>query len=98
MIGGTYLCYEGVEKIWEKLSGHAESDAEAAHQQGQVANEDEITGSAIGTDFILSAEIMVIWLNEVADEPFLSRAAIGRRRADDHCARVRRRRGHRQDG
>lgn len=76
MIGGTYLCYEGVEKIWEKLSGHAESDAEAAHQQGQVANEDEITGSAIRTDFILSAEIMVISLNEVADEPFLSRAAI----------------------
>ena len=66
----------GVEKIWEKLSGHAESDAEAAHQQGQVANEDEITGSAIRTDFILSAEIMVISLNEVADEPFLSRAAI----------------------
>jgi len=76
MIGGTYLCFEGVEKIWEKLSGHAESDAEAAHQQGQVANEDEITGSAIRTDFILSAEIMVISLNEVADEPFLSRAAI----------------------
>ena len=76
MIGGTYLCFEGVEKIWEKVSGHAESDAEAAHQQGQVANEDEITGSAIRTDFILSAEIMVISLNEVADEPLLSRAAI----------------------
>jgi predicted DNA repair protein MutK len=76
MIGGAYLCYEGVEKIWERISGHAESDADAAHQQGQVADEGEITSSAIRTDFILSAEIMVISLNEVADEPFLSRAAI----------------------
>jgi predicted DNA repair protein MutK len=76
MIGGAYLCYEGVEKIWERVSGHAETDADAAHQQGQVADEGEITSSAIRTDFILSAEIMVISLNEVADEPFLSRAAI----------------------
>ena len=75
MIGGAYLCYEGVEKIWERVSGHAETDADAAHQQGQVADEGEITSSAIRTDFILSAEIMVISLNEVADEPFLSRAA-----------------------
>lgn len=76
MIGGAYLCYEGVEKIWERVSGHPETDADAAHQQGQVADEGEITRSAIRTDFILSAEIMVISLNEVADEPFLSRAAI----------------------
>jgi predicted DNA repair protein MutK len=76
MIGGAYLCFEGVEKIWERISGHAETEADAAHQQGQVADEGEITSSAIRTDFILSAEIMVISLNEVANEPFLSRAAI----------------------
>ena len=28
MIGGAYLCYEGVEKIWERVSGHAETDAD----------------------------------------------------------------------
>lgn len=76
MLGGTYLCYEGVEKIWERIRGHGETAADAAHEQGQVADESEITGSAIRTDFILSAEIMVISLNAVADEPFLSRAVI----------------------
>ncbi|PRY55834.1 hypothetical protein BCF74_12111 [Knoellia remsis] len=76
MIGGTYLCYEGVEKIWEKLSGHQEGKAGEAHEQGLVADEDTITSGAIRTDFILSAEIMVISLNEVKDEPFLTRAAI----------------------
>jgi predicted DNA repair protein MutK len=76
MLGGTYLCFEGVEKIWEKLSGHADSQAGTAHAQGQVADEDEISRSAIRTDFILSAEIMVISLNEVADEPLLNRGVI----------------------
>lgn len=76
MIGGTFLCYEGVEKIWERISGHSETEADAAHERGEVASEDDITKGAIRTDFILSAEIMVISLNEVADEPFLSRAVI----------------------
>ncbi|KGN36971.1 DUF808 domain-containing protein [Knoellia subterranea] len=76
MLGGTYLCFEGAEKIWEKISGHEEGEAGEAHEAGKVADESAITGAAIRTDFILSAEIMVISLNEVADEPFLSRAAI----------------------
>ena len=76
MIGGTYLCYEGVEKIWEKISGHGETDADAAHESGEVADEAAITSGAIRTDFILSAEIMVIALNEVADEPIVARAVI----------------------
>ncbi|SDP27014.1 hypothetical protein SAMN04489867_1911 [Pedococcus dokdonensis] len=76
MLGGTYLCFEGVEKIWERLAGHGETDADAAHERGEVADEDSITSGAIRTDFILSAEIMVISLNEVADEPFVSRAII----------------------
>jgi predicted DNA repair protein MutK len=62
MIGGTYLCYEGAEKLWEKFSGHAPE----AHE----------TNAAIRTDFILSAEIMVIALNEVASEGLVSRAII----------------------
>ncbi|MBO9523851.1 MAG: DUF808 domain-containing protein [Nocardioidaceae bacterium] len=75
MAGGTYLCFEGAEKIWERLRGHQETVAEAeAHVEAET--EDQVIAGAVRTDFILSAEIMVIALNEVADEPFLARAAI----------------------
>ncbi len=76
MVGGTYLCYEGVEKIWEHLVGHGETEADAVHERGDVADEQQIVSSAVRTDFILSAEIMVIALNEVDDQPLLSRANI----------------------
>ena len=77
MCGGTYLCYEGAEKVWERLRGH-EDHAPVATEQGELGEEDEnrMVSGAIRTDFILSAEIMVIALNEVADEAFLSRAII----------------------
>jgi predicted DNA repair protein MutK len=76
MLGGTYLCYEGAEKIWEKVSGHHEEhEDEPAGAQGPEQEKAMVSG-AIRTDFILSAEIMVIALNEVADEPFLSRTII----------------------
>ena len=74
MVGGTYLCYEGAEKIWEKLAGHEEHDTPAAAVDED--HEKTMVSGAIRTDFILSAEIMVIALNEVADEPFVSRAVI----------------------
>jgi hypothetical protein len=74
MIGGTYLCYEGAEKLWEMVSPHPHEEESAATQD--PANEDALVGGAIRTDFILSAEIMVISLNEVADEALLSRALI----------------------
>ena len=73
MIGGAYLAYEGVEKVWEALSGHQEAEPVAAVDAKQ---EESIVSGAIATDFILSAEIMVIALNEVADEPFVSRLLI----------------------
>jgi hypothetical protein len=76
MIGGTYLCYEGAEKVYELVTGHGEKKADAP--AGAIGPEQEksmVTG-AIRTDFILSAEIMVIALNEVADEPLVSRALI----------------------
>ena len=76
MIGGTYLCFEGAEKIWEKISHHPEGQADELHEGGQVADEKDIVSGAVRTDFILSAEIMVISLNEVANEPLLSRAII----------------------
>ena len=75
MMGGTYLCYEGAEKIWEKVSGHGSGHETPAGIQGSPQEEEMVKG-AIRTDFILSAEIMVIALNEVANEPFVSRAII----------------------
>jgi len=74
MVGATYLCYEGAEKLWERISGHEEHD-HLASEDGAGAEEEMVSG-AIRTDFILSAEIMVIALNEVADESFVQRAVI----------------------
>jgi uncharacterized protein len=73
MVGGAYLSYEGAEKVWHKLRGHSH-----AHAEGEAAapDEDTIVSGAVRTDFILSAEIMVISLNEVVDQPFLSRTVI----------------------
>jgi predicted DNA repair protein MutK len=71
MVGGAYLAYEGAEKVWEIVSGHREEEAEV----GQV-DEKAVVSGAIRTDFILSAEIMVIALNEVDTEPFVSRLII----------------------
>lgn len=70
MLGGTYLCFEGAEKIWEKLSGHGGKQVPVAAAKGEKAkvDEDQIVRSAVTTDFILSAEIMVISLKAVLDE------------------------------
>src|SRR5687768_884715 len=76
MIGGAYLCYEGAEKLWEMVNPHAAHAEAPVAEQGPGEHEEELVGGAIRTDFILSAEIMVISLNEVADEPLLSRAVI----------------------
>ncbi|AXG13978.1 DUF808 domain-containing protein [Intrasporangium calvum] len=73
MLGGTYLAYEGAEKVWEAVTGHHEEDLPTVVDEAQ---EDTVVSGAVRTDFILSAEIMVIALNEVADEPFLARLAI----------------------
>ncbi len=75
MIGGVYLCFEGAEKLWELVSPHGHAEESPAATQGPE-HEDALVASAIRTDFILSAEIMVISLNEVADEPLISRALI----------------------
>ncbi|MGH8198506.1 MAG: DUF808 domain-containing protein [Steroidobacteraceae bacterium] len=79
MIGGLYLCFEGFEKIAHKfLHTKAEDDARHAVHVAALArpdNErlaienDKIKG-AIRTDFILSAEIIVIALGTVADREF----------------------------
>lgn len=74
MLGATYLCFEGAEKVWGKIRGH-DSHAAPVAAAGQDAEKFMVTG-AIRTDFILSAEIMVIALNEVADQSFVPRLII----------------------
>ena len=117
MLGGTYLCYEGAEKVLEVFLGHGGHESEAAPDgdaellsaaadeggEGAIAaeatgagedgaetdeglelpaamdsleHENQMVSGAIRTDFILSAEIIVIALNEVADQPFVARALI----------------------
>jgi predicted DNA repair protein MutK len=76
MLGGAYLSYEGAHKVWEKLRGrHAERTDEPSQVKGKEA-EDKVVRGAITTDFILSCEIMVISLNEVAAESLIARAII----------------------
>src|SRR3954453_14612749 len=65
MIGGVYLCFEGAEKLWELVSPHAHAVQAPAATEGPE-HEDALVAGAVRTDFILSAEIMVISLNEVA--------------------------------
>jgi uncharacterized protein len=79
MVGGAYLSYEGAHKMleWFGVGGHhdaAEEDAPVVEMGKE--HEDRMVAGAIRTDFILSAEIMVIALQEVAAESFVSRAVI----------------------
>ena len=75
MFGGCFLAYEGAHKLIHALK-HDDHDHDVpAAAQGADAERSTISG-AIRTDFILSAEIMVIALKEVIDEPLLARAAI----------------------
>jgi uncharacterized protein len=62
MIGGAYLCYEGSEKILEKLAGH-HHDTPLVEDADPGELEKRQVAGAIRTDFILSAEIMVIALS-----------------------------------
>ena len=78
MLGGAYLCYEGAEKVWERFGGAHHGPEPEVSPDGKpvLVDEDTVVSGAVRTDFILSAEIMVISLNEVADEPLVSRALI----------------------
>jgi uncharacterized protein len=75
MVGGAYLCYEGAEKAREAVGADHDRPEAPAGAEGPE-REDELVAGAIRTDFILSAEIMVISLDEVTDEPLLSRGLI----------------------
>lgn len=73
--GGSFLCYEGAHKILHALKGDDHEHAVPAAAMGAELEEKTIAG-AVRTDFILSAEIMVISLKEVIDEPVVTRGII----------------------
>jgi len=85
MLGGAYLCFEGFEKLAHKYLHSAASDvahhAELVDALSDPAvdllafEQDKIRG-AVRTDFILSAEIIVITLGTVAGEPFIKQFTV----------------------
>jgi predicted DNA repair protein MutK len=85
MLGGAYLCFEGFEKIAHKLLHSKQEDtAHEAELEQAIADpkvdlveleKDKIKG-AIRTDFILSAEIIVIALGTVATATFTKQATV----------------------
>ncbi|MCT8090455.1 DUF808 domain-containing protein [Acinetobacter sp. C_4_1] len=76
MIGGLFLCYEGVEKVLHSLQHKKATTQEAAEAEFNAIESDlakfekEKIKGAIRTDFILSAEIVVISLGTVATAAF----------------------------
>jgi uncharacterized protein len=85
MLGGAFLCYEGFEKLSHKFL-HSQADDEQHHQAlvqavadettDMVAYEKEKIKGAIRTDFILSAEIIVIALGSVAAATFVKQVVV----------------------
>lgn len=77
MLGGLFLCYEGAEKLLHAYLHRSDGQADHSHIQALanpevdlVAFEKDKINGAIRTDFILSAEIIVITLGTVADAGF----------------------------
>jgi uncharacterized protein len=85
MVGGLYLCFEGVEKVAHALLHDPHEDAAhhatlmhalADPSADLLAVEAEKIGGAVRTDFILSAEIIVIALGTVNNQPLGTRVAV----------------------
>jgi predicted DNA repair protein MutK len=84
VVGGTFLCFEGCEKLAHKFFHKREEQAEHVRHVTAVADpsidlvafeRDKIKG-AIRTDFVLSAEIVVIALGTVASSAFTTRLSV----------------------
>ncbi len=85
MIGGAFLCFEGVEKLFHKFFHSAKEDdqhhaelvkAVADEQVDMVQWEKDKIKGAVRTDFILSAEIIVISLGAVAAKTFATQVGV----------------------
>lgn len=84
MIGGAFLCFEGVEKVLHTVEARKHKETPEAREQRLNAmaaqdprefERDKVKG-AIRTDFILSAEIVAITLGIVAEAPLLNQVLI----------------------
>lgn len=85
MIGGAYLCFEGFEKVFHKFL-HSKTDSEEHHQNHINAIKDQSVNllefekkkikGAIRTDFILSAEIIVLTLGAVKSAEFVTQIGV----------------------
>ena len=82
MLGGLFLCYEGVEKVLhtimhKKASTSEEAKAELENEELDLATfEKEKIKGAVRTDFILSAEIVVITLGTVATATLMTKVSV----------------------
>lgn len=81
VLGGVYLAYEGVEKIYEFFVPHEEDAGNAAEDKEQteeeiLAHEKVKVKSAIVTDFILSVEIVIIALSTVVEKPIMTQVMV----------------------
>lgn len=85
VMGGLFLCFEGFEKVFHRML-HSQQERDNAHQQKLAAiadpaidlvalEKDKIKG-AIRTDFILSAEIVVIVLGTVQASSLLTQLGV----------------------
>ncbi|WP_404319603.1 DUF808 domain-containing protein [Klebsiella oxytoca] len=84
MLGGAFLCFEGVEKVVHTLQTRKHKEdpqvrqqrLEALANQDPMAFERDKVKGAVRTDFILSAEIVAITLGIVAEAPLLNQILI----------------------
>lgn len=84
MVGGAFLCFEGVEKVLHTLHArkHKESPEARQHRLEAIASQDPMAferdkvKGAVRTDFILSAEIVAITLGIVAEAPLINQVLV----------------------
>ena len=75
MVGGAYLCFEAAEKIIEVVRGE-HHEAEVAEITDPKELEERQVSGAVRTDFILSAEIMAIALDDLPEQSILMQAMV----------------------
>lgn len=86
MVGGLYLCFEGVEKLHHAFLHRGKKSAEEAGEEiaqlaatapeEKVETEAEKIKGAVRTDFVLSAEIIAITLGTVAGQDFMRQVLV----------------------
>lgn len=83
MLGGLFLCFEGVEKLFHKFLHHEEANhfepqdliGKDESRPQEISEKEKIAG-AVRTDFVLSAEIIVITLGTVATVSFTQQVIV----------------------